>query len=187
MITQLTSVDDRIEIGVGTYATGTPLLRPHHPDNRIIIGNYCSLAEGVSIFAGGNHPLNFATTHPLKLFLGIDEFDGLSSDCGDDGVVTTIGHDVWIGHEACILSGANVGNGAIIGARCVVRGTIPPYAIVIGNPAQIIRFRFDDETISKLLVIKWWNWSLDKIKKNAVLIASRNVQHFLNINTLDNS
>ena len=186
MISQLISEDNRIEIGTGTYATGTPLLRPHHPWNKIIIGNYCSLAEGVSIFAGGNHPLDFITTHPLKLFLGIAEFDSWSSDCGDAAAVTTIGNDVWIGHEACILSGANVGDGVIIGARSVVRGEIPPYAIVIGNPAQIIRFRFDEETISKLLTIKWWNWSLNKIRENVALIGSRNIQHFLNLNTSDN-
>lgn len=179
MITELISNDHRVEIGCGTYASGPPLIRPHHPNNRIVIGKFCSLANDVAIFSGGNHPFGFATTHPLKLYLGLNEFSDWSADCGDDSMITHIGNDVWIGHGACILSGSVVGDGAVIGARAVVRGNVPPYAIVIGNPAQVIRYRFDHATISKLLQLKWWDWSLDKIKEFAKDIASSDIQKLL--------
>jgi acetyltransferase-like isoleucine patch superfamily enzyme len=179
MITELVSNDPRVEIGCGTYASGPPLIRPHHPNNRIVIGKFCSLAYDVSIFSGGNHPLDFATTYPLKLYFEIDKFSDWTTDCGDGSATTRIGNDVWIGHGACVLSGANIGDGAVIGARAVVRGDVPSYAIVLGNPAQVIRYRFDQVTISKLLALKWWDWPLDKIKEFAKDISSNNVQNLL--------
>jgi acetyltransferase-like isoleucine patch superfamily enzyme len=179
LITELISNNPNVEIGTGTYASGSPLIRTHHPNNRIIIGKFCSLAHDVTIFAGGNHPMDFVTTHPLKLYLGIDEFSGWTSDCGDGEVTTRIGNDVWIGHGACVLSGAVIGDGAVIGAHAVVRGFVPPYAVVLGNPAQVVRYRFDPKAISGLLAVKWWDWPLDKIKVFAKDISSRNVQNFL--------
>jgi len=181
-ISLLTSEDERIEIGQGTcFGSTPPLIRLHHQRNRVVIGKYCSVAEGVVIFAGGNHPIDYVTTYPLKLFLGYDQFTDWSSACGDDDEVTQIGNDVWIGHEACILSGAKIGDGAIIGARAVVRGVVPPYAIVIGNPAQVIRYRFDSEVVSKLLKIKWWDWPLHEIEQFADKIASNDIEGFLTI------
>jgi len=171
----LTSDDARITIGRGTYATTPPLLRPHHANNRIEIGKFCSFAEGVSVFSGGNHPMGFITTHPLKLYLGIEGYADWSADCGDDNEITQIGNDVWLGHEACILSGSKIGDGAIIGARAVVRGDVPPYAIVIGNPAKVIRYRFDSVVIATLLKEKWWDWPEEKIRRYAKTIASNNV------------
>jgi len=179
MIKELTSDDERIDIGTGTYATTLPLLRLHHPDNRIIIGKYCSFGEGVTIFAGGNHPVDFVTTHPLKLFFGKSDMSEWSHDCGDDSEHTVIGNDVWLGHQATILSGSTIGDGAIIGAKSVVRGNIPSYAIVIGNPAKVIRYRFDDEIIEELLKICWWNWPEEKVRKYAEHIASPNISSFL--------
>jgi acetyltransferase-like isoleucine patch superfamily enzyme len=180
MLAQLTSDDNRVAIGFGTYASGQPLIRPHHPNNRVIIGKFCSLANDVSIFAGGNHPLSFVTTHPIKLFLNNAEFPSWTSDCGDGNEVTTIGNDVWLGHGCTILSGAAIGDGAIVGACTVVRGKIPPYAITIGNPATVIRYRFDENTINRLLALAWWDWPVEKIKCAVNSLGSNDLAGFLN-------
>ena len=178
MLEQLSVDDERITIGEGTYASSTPLLKLFHPNNKIKIGNYCSLANDVTIFAGGNHPIDYITTHPLKLYFNLSDFEGWSHDCQDDNEVTTIGSDVWIGHGATILSGVTIGDGAVIGARAVVASNIPPYAIAVGNPARIIKYRFSQEIIDKLLHVAWWNWGEEKIKQNALLIASRDINSF---------
>lgn len=180
MITQLVSEDERIQIGVGTYASSEPLIRPHHPNNQVLIGKFCSIANSVTIFAGGNHPIDFVSTHPLKLFFGAGDFPGWTNDCGDGNEITSIGNDVWLGHGCTILSGANIGDGAIIGAQAVVRGQIPPYAIVMGNPAIIVRYRFDEQIINQLLALKWWDWPIEKIKSEVSVLTSNNITNFLN-------
>jgi acetyltransferase-like isoleucine patch superfamily enzyme len=180
MITQLVTPDERIQIGVGTYATNDPLIKLFHPNNKVVIGKFCSIADSVTIFSGGNHPVDMISTHPLKLFFGVDDFSGWTNDCGDGNEITKIGNDVWLGHGCTVLSGSNIGDGAIIGAKAVVRGKIPPYAIVVGNPAVIIRYRFDQQTIKSLLTIKWWDWPSEKIRDEASNLTSRDVINFLN-------
>ena len=83
-----------------------------------------------------------------------------------------IGNDVWIGAGAQILSGVTIGDGAVIGAGSIVTKDIPPYAIVGGNPARVIRFRFDQAKIDKLLELAWWDWSIEKIKENQEFLLS---------------
>ena len=179
MIQQLYSDNPNVSIGVGTYASSNPVLRTHHKNNKIIIGKFCSLAQNVMIFAGGNHPINYVSTHPLKLFFETDNFQSWSNDCGDDYEVTEIGNDVWIGEGATILSGISVGSGSIIGAKSVVASSVPPYCIVAGNPAKILRYRFEPNQIEELLCIEWWNWNIQKIKNNLHLICSSNIDFFL--------
>lgn len=89
-----------------------------------------------------------------------------------------IGNDVWIGVNACVLSGVRIGDGAVVGACSVVTRDVPPYAIVAGNPARLVRKRFDDETIEELLKIKWWDWDIERIKENLPLLLSENVKDF---------
>ena len=93
-----------------------------------------------------------------------------------------IGNDVWIGSNALILSNVNVGDGVVIGANCVVSKDVPPYAVVVGNPMRIIKFRFDESTILQLLKIRWWEWSSEKILMNANLLMSRNIEDFVREN-----
>lgn len=127
----------RIVVGPGTY--GTPIVHTFAGDStRLVVGNYCSIASSASFLLGGNHPINRRSTFPIRQrLLGKIGDDGFPSGRGD----TIVGHDVWIGHEALILGGSRIGNGAVIGARAVVSGDIPAFAIVAGNPARIIKYR----------------------------------------------
>jgi serine acetyltransferase len=90
-----------------------------------------------------------------------------------------IENDVWIGAKATIMSGVRIGNGAIVAAGSVVSKDVPPYAIVAGNPAKVVKYRFSDEQIKKLLSIAWWNWDEQKIKDNAMTMWSNNIDEFI--------
>lgn len=122
----------------------------------IHIGNYCSIAYNVKLLIDRNHDYKSISTSPL-----LEEKRKLYRK----GQII-IGHDVWIGNDVTILSGVNIGMGAVIGAGTVVNKDIPPYAIVTGNPMQIVKYRFEDEQIKKLQKIRWWNWSEGKIQQN---------------------
>lgn len=151
----------------------------HYPINgdKLIIGKFCSIACGAKfLFTSGNHSLKSLSTYTFPIFF--DEW-GLDvkniRDAWDNKGDIVIGNDVWIGYEAVIMSGVKIGDGAIIGTRAVVTKDVPPYAIVGGVPAKLIRRRFDDETIEKLLALRWWNWDDEKIKRNIAAIQSGDV------------
>ena len=141
----------------------------------LIIGSFCSIAPDVQILLGGEHKIKWITTYPFNIFRNIEEITGHPATKGD----VNIGNDVWIGMDSLILSGVNIGDGAIVGARTIVTKDIPPYAIVAGNPARIIRKRFDDEIINQLLQIKWWDWDDDKIEKFIPLLLNENIVNFV--------
>lgn len=145
-------------------------------DERIEIGSFCSIAQNVTIFAGGEHNLNWVTTYPLRIAFG----HSLAEQAGHPRTKgrTTIGNDVWIGYGTTVLSGVTIGDGAVIGAGTVVVKDVPPYAIVAGNPAKLIRCRFDEVTITKLLEIAWWTWPLEKIEANISILCGENVSDF---------
>lgn len=168
--------DPRVTVGRFTY--GNPQLMLWADNERIEIGSFCSIAQDVTIFAGGEHNLSWVTTYPLRIAFGppLAEQDGHPRTKGK----TTIGNDVWIGYGATILSGVTIGDGAVIGASTVVVKDVHPYAIVAGNPARLVRYRFDEVTITKLLEIAWWNWPLEKIEANISLLCGENVGDFVN-------
>lgn len=120
------------------------------------VGAYCSIAPEVRILAGSEHVMTRVTTFPLNALL-FDPAGGNAPDAIDKGI-TEIGHDVWIGLGATVLSGVKVGHGAVVGARTVVSRWVPPYAVVVGNPARIIRYRFEPELRRRLLALGWWGW-----------------------------
>jgi virginiamycin A acetyltransferase len=91
---------------------------------------------------------------------------------------TVIGNDVWIGNSATIMQGIKIGHGAIIGTNALVTKDVEPYSIVGGNPAKLIRKRFDDETIDFLLLLAWWDWPVEKITKNLAAITSGDIKQF---------
>ena len=171
--------DERVSVGAGTTASGEPLIRLHHPRIRVEIGSYCTMAQEVTIFAGGNDPMHFVSLHALNLMFDTGDFASWTRDCGDGDEVTRIGSDVWLGHGCTILSGAQIGDGAVIGARAVVRGRIPPYAIAIGNPAPVVNYRFDPDTIARLLHIQWWNWPADRVKAAVASLTSSDIHGFV--------
>ena len=162
-------LDPRIAVGDYTYFDKHINLAPFTPDDRIEIGKFCALAQDVVVFGGGNHVMTRATTFPFH-WLSTDATPKQRYTDAIDGEKTTIGHDVWIGYGATVLPGVKIGTGAVIGARAVVAKDIPPYAIAVGNPAKVIRYRFQAKTIERLLDIAWWNWPATKIAANLELL-----------------
>ena len=154
----------------------------HYPINndKLIIGKFCSIACGTKfIFTCANHSMKSLSTYSFPIFF--DEWDldpARITEAWENKGDIVIGNDVWIGYEAVIMSGVTIGDGAIIGARAVVTKDVPPYTIVGGIPAKTIRKRFDENTISKLQEMKWWNWTEEKIKKNISAIQSGNIDFF---------
>lgn len=154
----------------------------HYPEcnhDKLKIGKFCSIACGAKfIFNAANHALGSLSTYPFPIFF--EEWE-LPTDTGsvaqawDNHGNIEIGNDVWIGYEAVILSGVSIGDGAIIGTRAVVTKDVPPYTIVGGVPAKLIRKRFDDETITKLESLRWWDWSEESIKRNIAAIRSGDI------------
>ncbi len=137
----------------------------HYPwiGDRLIIGKFCQIASGVEFMMNGaNHQMNAVTTFPFYTLQGWQMKPPAMSDLPLKGD-TVIGNDVWIGQNAVILPGAHIGDGAIIGANSVVGGSIEPYTIVAGNPARLLRKRFDDALIELLLQFKWWDRSIEEI------------------------
>lgn len=148
----------------------------HYPVNRdrLIIGKFCSVACGAKfLFNSANHTQTSLSTFPFPIFFeewGLD-IQNVASAWDNKGDIV-IGSDVWIGYEAVIMAGVTIGSGAIIGARAVVTKDVPPYAIVGGVPAKVIRKRFSDDTIAALLEIKWWDWPEEKIRRHIPDIQS---------------
>lgn len=142
------------------------------------IGAFCSIGPGTRVGGLGRHPTDRISTHPVfyspKRQAGISFFNDKSFD---EILLSSIGHDVWIGANAVILDGVKVGNGAIIAAGSVVNKNVPPFAIVGGVPARIIRYRFSENQISILEDIKWWDLPLDFISSLAPKINSRDVYY----------
>lgn len=139
--------------------------------SKLKIGRFCCLSNKCKfMMSGAQHPLNSATTYPLFWnFIhnpAIKSYFDILPDkkfYHKEYADTVIGHDVWIGYDALIMPNVTIGNGAVIGARSVVTKDVPPYSIVAGNPAKIIRKRFDDVTIERLQKLEWWHWEMEKI------------------------
>lgn len=165
---------DRYEIGEYTY--GKPSIVSWGKEATLKIGRYCSIAENVVVFLGSEHRTDWISTYPFPIFL--EEGKSIKGHPGTKGDVI-IGNDVWIGFNVIIISGVTIGDGAAIGAGSVVAKEVPPYAIVSGNPARIVRYRFNEETIQKLLQIRWWDWPDEKVKQNIDLICSDSIDVFI--------
>lgn len=165
-------------LDIGDHTYGIPdIIDPGY--DSIKIGKYCSIASGTSIICG-NHNTKFVSTYPFK---SIWNHHWRHLDYVNDHISkgkTIIGNDVWIGKSSFITSGVIVGDGAIIAAGSVVTKDVPPYAIVGGNPAKVVKYRFNQEQISKLLQIKWWDWDEDKIDDALLLMMSEDIDTFIN-------
>ena len=144
--------------------------------DKLIIGKFCALATGIKfIMNGANHRISGFSTYPFNIFgNGWEKVTPENDELPYKGD-TIIGNDVWIGYESIIMPGVTIGDGAIIAAKSVVVKDIPPYSIVGGNPAKIIKQRFSNETIKALLEIAWWNWDIQKISANLEYIVAANI------------
>ena len=155
----------------------------HYPIHRekLIIGKFCSIACGAKfLFNCANHTLKSLSTYTFPLFYKEWELEKSNiTTAWDNKGDIVIGNDVWIGYEAVIMAGVHIGDGAIIAARAVVTKDVPPYTIVGGTPAKEIRKRFDAEVIEQLLILKWWDWSTDKIHQCLPYIAEGKLDELL--------
>lgn len=177
-VQELKDIYPQYQIGRGTYGNPTIYTWKEGDQATLEIGSFCSFAEDVKIFLGGEHRPEWVTTFPLNLWKETAPKAGLPTTKGD----VIIGSDVWVGHGAHITSGVVIGHGAVIGARSVVTKGVNPYTIVGGNPAQVIRMRFNEmRTINRLLEVQWWNWEESKIREHIPLLLSNRVEAFLNV------
>ena len=165
---------------IGKWSYGSPRIFRWDWKSKLIIGNFCSLGPEIDFYIGGNHRYDWITTSPLpasqfessfKKAQAIKDFNQSNGDI-------KIGHDVWIGGKTIILSGVKIGTGAVIAAGSVVVNDVEPYSISGGNPNKLIRKRFDDNTIQKLLESNWWNLSDEQIDDLSVYLLSNNFEVF---------
>ena len=151
----------------------------HHYDfigDKLIIGKFCQIAAGVEfVMNGANHQMNAASTFPFYTLEGWNMKPPAANDMPFKGD-TIIGNDVWIGQNAVILPGVHIGDGAIIGANSVVGSDVDAYSIVVGNPAKMIRYRFDAELTSLLLKFKWWDKPVEEINELIPILTSRDLE-----------
>lgn len=164
----------QFSIGRGTY--GSPLIRSWQEGPTVEIGAFCSIADRVQIFVGGEHRVDWTTTYPFSVFWpSARQIEGPPRSRGD----VRIGNDVWLGADSMIMSGVTIGDGAVVGAGAVVTKDVPPYAVLVGNPGKVHRLRFSESIIERLLVLAWWDWSDSKIERYLPLMLSDDIRGFL--------
>lgn len=165
-----------VTIGAHTYIAEGDLDVSFIEDANLIIGKFCSIANGCKVILGGNHRGDWISTFPFsQLFPDSPDVPGYQVSKGD----VTIGNDVWIGAGVTIVSGVQIGDGAIIGAGSVVVKDVPPYALAAGNPAEVKKYRFTPEAIDKLLELEWWDWPQDKIREAIPILMSGDIDGLL--------
>ncbi|CAA2144716.1 2,3,4,5-tetrahydropyridine-2,6-dicarboxylate N-acetyltransferase [Methylobacterium bullatum] len=164
---------------IGSYSYGRPKVRFPEAGRHLTIGRYCSIADRVEILLGGGHRLDWVTTYPFAamggLWPGVEAPADYHASRGD----VTIGSDVWLGSGCMILSGVTIGHGAVVGAHAVVSRDVPPYAIVAGNPARVIRHRFDPEHVVALLETAWWDLPPEAVHALVPLLQSDRIDDLI--------
>lgn len=170
----------RMEIGDYSYASAhrppadwaahlAPYLYDFSPE-RLVIGRFCQIADGVQIItASANHRHDGFSSFPFFIF------GGDAASMPGPGPDTVIGNDVWIGQGARILPGARIGDGVIVGTGAVVSGEVPPYSIVAGNPARVVRARFAPDVVARLLDLRWWDWPMEVILEAQTAICNGDI------------
>ena len=144
--------------------------------DKLIIGKFCMIASDVKfIMNGANHLTDAITTYPFAIF-GNGWENAMEGKIYPNKGNVVVGNDVWIGYNATIMAGVNIGDGVIIGTNSVVTKDVEPYSIVGGNPAKLIKKRFSEVEINDLLLLKWWNWEIEKITRNIKNLTDNNIE-----------
>ncbi|MDE3061108.1 MAG: CatB-related O-acetyltransferase [Pseudomonadota bacterium] len=161
---------------IGEFSYGAPRVRFAHSGSRLSIGKYCSFADQVEVFLGGNHRTDWITTYPFAALPNLWQDALKVPDVDVSRGDVTIGHDVWFGAGATVLSGVTIGSGAVIAARAVVTRDIPPYAVAAGVPARVVRLRFSEMVVAQLLEAAWWNLPRDQVRDLVPLLQSNDIE-----------
>jgi acetyltransferase-like isoleucine patch superfamily enzyme len=161
---------------IGEYTYGTPVVLGGGGAGRLVIGRYCSIAAQATILLGLDHRTDWVTTYPFSaLNRAARHIKGHPTSRGH----VVIGNDVWLARACTILSGVTVGDGAVVAAQAVVTRDVPPYAIVGGNPARVLRIRFGEEQVARLLKLRWWDWPPERLERHFPLMLSDRIGDFL--------
>lgn len=163
---------------IGEHTYGVPAVAAYGGDAAITIGRYCSIAEGVVLIPGGEHHTEWVANFPAVIRLGTDGASAEQLVAGTKGPIL-IGNDVWIGRGVTVLSGVTVGDGAVLGAGSVVARSVPPYAIAVGNPARVTRYRFHPRQVEALLRIAWWQWPDERVREWRYRLNSADIDTFI--------
>jgi chloramphenicol O-acetyltransferase type B len=163
------------KIGFASY--GVPTVLDWKEGTTLEIGSYCSISKNVQIFLGGVHRTNWVSSFPFPKYF--PEANHLIPDFGVSKGDVIIGSDVWLCRDSTIMSGVKIGHGAVVATGAIVTKDVPPYAVVAGSPAKIIRWRFDEHTRMELLASEWWNWPQDEIRKLVPLMCKDDLSEFL--------
>ena len=167
------------DYSIGEYTYGAPNILDWSEGATLKIGKFCSIANDVEIFTGGNHRVDWISTYPFSAlvsdFPNAAGIEGHPISKGD----VEIGNDVWIGRGVTIMSGVKIGDGAVLGARSLIAKNVNPYEIVVGNPGRVLKKRFDDDVIKMLLKIAWWDWPYCKINEEVKSLCDTNIGEFL--------
>jgi len=162
---------------IGAHTYGTPRIIDAAYSS-LQIGNYCSIGPDVSIVLG-NHRTDLVTTYPFKTLSHLWPTARDGEDDHESRGDVVIGNDVWFGGGCLILSGARIGSGSVIAGHAVVGGNVPPYAVMAGVPAKVVRYRFDKKTIARLLKVAWWDWDEQRLREHLPLLMSTDINAFL--------
>ena len=164
----------QVVYGPGSY--GIPSIHTFINDpTRLLVGNYCSV--GGTYLLGGEHSIGHVTTYPLHINFGLNGGPHVAESIAARDI--HVGSDVWTGYGSYILAGVTIGDGAVVATGAVVTKDVPPYAIVGGIPAKVIRFRHTEEQREELLRIRWWDWPREEIRDAVHLLDSPDVSAFI--------